>query len=173
MTSTMLNVNVKAAVDFLAQVKQDPSLARKHKQVEGVWEFSEGQPQFRSVLEFPKGNVELRCELPAFAGGWGTAPDPIQYCLFGMAACYATTFASAAAQEGVRLTTLKVRAENDIDLRKQLGLTHDPIVQRVKFTVEAAGAPREKLEQLKRIADERCPGVECVTRSIPLETVLA
>ena len=141
--------------------------------MEGEWDFTEGQPQFRSRLAFPKGEVEIRCELPPFAGGWGTSPDPIQYCLYGMAACYATTFASAAAQEGVALTRLKVRAENDIDLRKQIGLSHDPIVQRVKFTVEAEGAPRAVLERLKQHADERCPGVECVTRSIPLETVLA
>ena len=173
MTPTMRNVNAKAAGDFVEQVKKDPSVARKHKQVDGAWDFSEGQPQFRAVLGFPKGEVELRCELPAFAGGWGTSPDPIQYCLFGMAACYATTFASAAAAEGVDLSTLKVRAENDIDLRKQIGRSKDPIVQRVKFTVEAEGAPRAVLERLKQHADERCPGVECVTRSIPLETVLA
>ena len=43
----------------------------------------------------------------------------------------------------------------------------------MKFTVEAAGAPRNVLERLKQLADERCPGVECVTRSIPLETTLA
>lgn len=171
--AAMRNVNAKAAAEFVAAVKKDPGAAKKHKAVEGSWNFAEGEPQFLSVLEFPKGKVEVRSELPAFGGGWGTSPDPIQYCLYGMAACYATTFASVAAQEGVSLTSLKVRAENDVDLRKQLGLGNDPIIQRVKFTVEAAGAPRERLERLKRLADERCPGVECVTRSIPLETVLA
>ena len=167
------NVNIQAARDFVEQVRKDPSVARKQKKVEGVWSFKEGEPQFLAVLEFPKGGVEVRCELPAFAGGWGTSPDPIQYCLFGMAACYATTFASVAAQEGVSLTGLKVRAENELDLRKQIGLSKDPIIQRVKFIVDASGPPREVLERLKHSADERCPGVECVTRSIPLETLLA
>ena len=111
----MRNVGTKAAADFVEQVRTDPTKARKHKRVEGVWEFTDGQPQFRAVLEFPKGSVEVRCELPSFAGGWGTSPDPIQYCLYGMAACYATTFAGAAAQEGVDLTALKVRAENEVD----------------------------------------------------------
>ena len=173
MAARMRNVNAKAAAEFVGQVQKDAGVARKHKRVEGAWNFAEGEPQFQAVLEFPKGTVRLNCELPSFAGGWGTSPDPIQYCLFGMAACYGTTFASAAAQEGVDLTKLIVRAENDIDLRKQIGLSRDPIIQRVKFTVEAEGAPREHLERLKRLADERCPGVECVTRSIPLETVLA
>lgn len=173
MSNRALNINVQAARDFVEQVRKDSSAARKKKGVEGSWNFAERQPQFRATLEFPQGNVGIDCELPPFAGGWGTSPDPIQYCLFGMAACYATTFAGVAAQEGVSLTALKVRAENEMDLRKQVGLSRDPIIHRVKFTVEAAGAPRDVLEGLKKMADERCPGVECVTRSIPLETVLA
>jgi len=167
------NVNVGAARDFVEQARKDPAVARKKKSVEGIWTFKEGQPQMGAELEFPKGKTAVLCELPAFAGGWGTSPDPIQYCLFGMAACYGTTFAGAASQEGVTLTSLRVRAENEMDLRKQLGLGKDPIIQRVKFTVHAEGAPKEVLERIKRLADERCPGVECVTRSIPLETLLA
>lgn len=156
----------------MEQVKRDATVARKRKSAEGVWDFREGQPQFHAEFEYPKGRSAVTCELPPFAGGWGTSPDPIQYCLFGMAACYATTFASAAAQEDVPLTSLRVRVENEMDLRKQIGLGHDPIIQRVKFTVQAEGAPPERLKRIKRLADERCPGVERVTRSIPLETSL-
>ena len=79
MAPAMRNVNAKAAADFVEQVKRDAGVARKHKQVEGSWNFSEGEPQFQAILEFPKGKVQVNCELPAFAGGWGTSPDPIQY----------------------------------------------------------------------------------------------
>lgn len=167
-----LNVNTQAAQQFAEQVRKDPAAARKHKEVEGAWDFHDGKPQFRAEVAFAKGAAQLACEMPPFAGGWGTSPDPLQYCLYGLAACYATTYAAGAAQEGVQLTSLRVRAENDVDLRKQLGLSKDPIVQRVRFTVWAEGAPRETLERLKRLADERCPGVECVSRPVPLETVL-
>lgn len=166
------NVNTQAMQDFVAQVRKDPAAARKHKQVEGAWNFAEGQPQFQAEVEYAKGKAQLRAEMPPFAGGWGTSPDPIQYCLYGMAACYATTFVASAAEQGVALAKVRVRAENDLDLRKQVGLGKDPIIQRVKFTVWAEGAPRETLQRLKQLADERCPGVECVTRAIPLETVL-
>ncbi len=36
-----------------------------------------------------------------------------------------------------------------------------------------ADAPREKLEELKRIADEHCPGVYCVRNPVELTTHLA
>ncbi len=167
------NVNAEAMEAFRMAVKADPAEARKEKRVEGSWSFKEGGAQFVGTLPYPKGDVELTCELPPFAGGWGGAPDPVLYCLYGLAACYATTFVAAATAEGVALRAVKVTAENALDLRKQLGLSEDPIVRSVRFVLDAeSDAPRETLERLKVLADERCPGVECVTTAIPLETAL-
>jgi len=42
-------------------------------------------------------------------GGEGLAPDPIQYCLYGLAACYAGTFAGLAAAQGVSWRSLGQR----------------------------------------------------------------
>jgi uncharacterized OsmC-like protein len=167
------NVNVAEAQRFVTQLKADPSLGKKNKRVTGRWDFTEGKPQFSAPLEFPKGKATVHVELPPFAGGWGTSPDPIQTCLAGLAACFAVTYAAAATMEGVALSRLEVTAENWMDLRKQMGLTKDHIIERVKFTVVAEGAPRPVLERLLNLAEERCPGSECVTRAIPLETVLA
>lgn len=171
----MNNVNISAIMDFVKEIEKDASAAKKHKRVEGSWVFDEGNPQFVSTIEFPKGKAELKCELPAFAGGWGTSPDPIQYCLFGLAACTAVTFAATATKENVRLKSLKVIAENNMNLRKQMGMSMDDIIKNVKFTVEVEGdgkVPKEKLWEIMRLTEERCPGTECVTRSIPLETEL-
>ncbi|MFC1945107.1 OsmC family protein, partial [Chloroflexota bacterium] len=121
---------------------------------------------------YTKGRVVLSAELPSFAGGWGTSPDPIQYCLYGLAACFAVTFAAAAASESVSITNLEVTAENWMDLRKQMGVSSENIIDRVKFTVNADGASRDKLEKIMTLAKERCPGVECITQTIPLELEL-
>src|SRR5688572_30255649 len=167
------NVNVPEMQKFVAALSKDAALGRKNKRVTGSWDFTEGQPQFSASLEYPQGKATVQVELPPFAGGWGTSPDPIQVCLSGLAACFAVTFAAAATSEGVKLTKLQVTAENWMDLRKQMGLTKDNIIERVKFTVQAEGADRATLQRLLKLAEERCPGSECVTRSIPLETVLA
>lgn len=169
----MNNVNVAEAQRFVAQLKAEPSLGKKNKRVTGTWEFTEGKPQFSVPLEYPKGKSTVNVELPAFAGGWGTSPDPIQVCLSGLAACFAVTYAAAATMEGVKLTRLQVTAENWMDLRKQMGLSKDNIIERVRFTVVAEGADKATLQRILKLAEERCPGSECVTRSIPLETVLA
>jgi uncharacterized OsmC-like protein len=169
----MNNVNVAEMQRFAAALSKDAALGKKNKRVTGTWSLIEGTPQFSVPLEFPKGKATVNVELPPFAGGWGTSPDPIQVCLSGLAACFAVTFAAAATAEGVQLARLQVTAENWMDLRKQMGLSKDDIIDRVKFTVEAEGADRATLQRILRLAEERCPGSECVTRAIPLETVLA
>lgn len=168
----MNNVNLPEMQKFVKALQADAGLGKKNKRVTGSWSFQDGTPQFSAPLEFPKGKATVNVELPPFAGGWGTSPDPIQVCLSGLAACFAVTFAATATSEGVNLTKLQVTAENWMDLRKQMGLSKDNIIDRVKFTVEAAGADRTTLQRLLKLAEERCPGSECVTRPIPLETIL-
>jgi uncharacterized OsmC-like protein len=169
----MNNVNMKKIEEFLSVIEKDPTQAKKNKRITGSWVFEEGKPQFDSTVEYPKGRVVLNTELPPFSGGWGTSPDPIQYCLHGLAACFAVTFAAAATGEGIELSKLEVTAENWMDLRKQMGVSKDNIIERVKYTVKADGASREQLEKLLSMAEERCPGMECLTRRIPLEVELS
>ncbi|TEU13468.1 MAG: OsmC family peroxiredoxin [Anaerolineales bacterium] len=168
----MNNVNVQEIERFVSTIQEDPAQAKKTKGVTGSWVFEQGKPQFVSTVEYAKGKVVLNAELPPFAGGWGTSPDPIQYCLYGLAACFAATFVATAASKGVQLTGLEVTAENWMDLRKQMGLTDENIIEKVKFTVQAEGASRDELEKILALTEERCPGVECVTRTIPLEVEL-
>lgn len=168
----MNNVNLPEMQKFVAAIQKDPGLAKKNKRVTGSWSLTEGTPQFSAVLEYPKGKATVNVELPPFAGGWGTSPDPIQTCLSGLAACLAVTYAAVATSEGVKLTKLEVTAENWMDLRKQMGISKDNIIDRVKFTVEAGGADRKTLQRILDIAESRCPGTECVTRAIPLTTEL-
>lgn len=167
------NVNVPEIAKFVETIRRDPAQAKKNKRVTGRWAFEPGAPQFNVDLEYPKGKVRLTTELPPFAGGWGTSPDPIQYCLQGLAACFAVTFAATAASEGVVLKTLEVTAENWMDLRKQLGVSKDNIIERVKFTVKCEGPSRDTVARLVKLTEERCPGTECVTRSIPLSVEIA
>jgi uncharacterized OsmC-like protein len=168
----MNNVNTQAMQSFVDAVQKDPAQAKKQKQVSGSWVFEEGKPQFVSTLEYAQGNVVLEAELPAFAGGWGTSPDPVQYCLYGLAACFAAVLVATASGEGVQLSAVKVTVKNWMDLRKQMGLGDENIIENIKFSVQAEGTAPDQLEKIVALAKERCPGVECLTRSIPLEVEL-
>src|SRR3989304_8711877 len=123
------NVDTGKAGAFLEEVKSDRSKAIKTKRVEGEWNFSGAQ--FSATLEHATGKTVVEADGPPFLGGSGIKPDPVQYCLFGLAACFAQTFASIAAEKGIELKKLKVAAENKVNLSMALGLSDEPIVEKV------------------------------------------
>lgn len=60
-----------------------------------------------------------------------------------------------------------------MDLSTTLGLTNNPIVEKVKITtIVKSDVQEEQLKELERIARERCPGVYCRINPIPLESEL-
>jgi len=165
------NVDMEKIGQFIEEVKKDPSKAIKTKKVTGEWNLKEDKPQFQARLEFALGDEMVFSDQAPFLGGEGRKPDPIQYCLYGLCACYAATFVAIANLERISLKRLKVSAENQIDLSKTLGLSDNPIVQKVKITTEIlSDAPPEKLDAIQKLAKERCPGIFCLTNPIPLET---
>ncbi len=166
------NINLDKAGAFVEEVKQDKNKAIKVKRVEGTWNFNEGKPQFASTLEHANGSTVAEADAPPFLGGNGLKPDPVQYCLFGLAACFAQTFASIAAEKGIKLDKLKVAAENKVNLSRALGLGDEPIVERVKLLVEVSDVNKDKIKEIEQLAKERCPGVYCLTNPIKLDIEL-
>jgi uncharacterized OsmC-like protein len=167
------NINTGAAGKFMEEARKDPRVAKKSKRVEGEWVFEEGKPQFKATMAFKEGERVLESDFAPFMGGKGLAPDPIQYCLYGMAACYIGTFVSLATMEGIALQGVKILVKNKMDLARSLGLSSNPIVEGVEVTLTvAADVPREKLEQIEVLAKDRCPGVYCLMNPIQLTTNL-
>ena len=163
------NVNLEKAGAFVEEVKKDKSKALKVKRIEGSWNLEDGKVQFTANLEHAQGSTIVEAEGPPFLGGSGIKPDPVQYCLFGLAACYAQTFASIAAEKGIKLVQLKVAAENKVNLSRALGLSNEPITEKVILEVKASGEKGENLSEIKKLAEQRCPGVYCLTNPIKLE----
>ena len=163
------NVNLEKASAFAEEVKKDKSKALKVKRIEGNWNLEDEKVQFTATLEHPQGSTVIEADGPPFMGGSGIKPDPVQYCLFGLAACFAQTFASIAAEKGIKLKQLKVAAENKVNLSRALGLSDEPIVEKVILEVKAFGEKKEDLSEVKKLAEQRCPGVYCLTNAIRLE----
>jgi len=163
------NINLEKAGAFVEEVKKDKGKALKVKRVEGTWNFEDGKAQFISTLGHANGLTVAEADAPPFLGGNGIKPDPVQYCLFGLAACFAQTFASIAAEKGIKLDKLQVAAENKVNLSKALGLGNEPIVEGVKLLVEVSDIDKDKIKEIGQLARERCPGVYCLTNPIKLD----
>lgn len=167
------NINVEKAAAFLEEVKKDKSKAIKTKRVDGEWILEAGKPQFHATLQHGEQSTVVEADGPAFMGGSGLKPDPVQYCLFGLASCYAQTFAGIASEQGVVLKKLNVSAENKVNLSKALGLSDEPIVESARLTVDVeSNADKNKIKEIEQLARERCPGVYCLTNPIKLNVEL-
>ena len=165
----MNHVNMESLTKLVEAIKGDPANARITPKVTGKWIFEEGQPQFRSDIEVEGGTFTVDADMPTSLGGWGSAPSPLHYCLYGLASCYAFTFAALAAMEGVALRKLEVETEGHIDVSKVFGLSDDPIVEEVRWRVVVdSDADDQTIERLKKLAEERCPAVYCLTNPIKL-----
>jgi uncharacterized OsmC-like protein len=166
------NVDVEKLKAVSAEVSQDLTKAKKTTKIDGEWNTGQGS-QFRATVQYEGGSITLESDQPTFLGGGGTQPGPMIYCLYGSASCYAATFATMAAMEGVELKSFTVHAESGIDFSKVLGLSENPIAEGVKFTLEVkSDAPKEKLEEIEELSKQRCPAVYCLTNPIPLTTEL-
>jgi len=166
-------VDVDRVKQTIAAIQADPNQARRPNRVTVDWQFRDGQPQMLGTATVEGRPVALEADSPTFLGGGGLRPGPVPYCLLGFAACFAATFASVAAEQGVRLQRLKVTAETTVDFTRSLGLGDTPPSEGVRFIVDAESeAGRDVLERLKALAYERCPGVYCITHAIPLTVTL-
>ncbi|HEU4973634.1 MAG TPA: OsmC family protein [Baekduia sp.] len=170
----MHNVNVDAVEQTAARAAAEPSAVVQHVAFDGAWQPEDGAPQFRAEIPIPNGApVVFEADFPPPMGGTGSAPNPLAYCFWGGLACYAMTYAQEAARRGVELRGLRARVEADVDLARALGVTDAPPVEAIDWRLEVdADVSEAELAELKRLADEHCPGAYCIRNPIDLRTTV-
>lgn len=169
----MNNVNMQALEQTIAKAREDPSAAVQQVTFDGEWQTG-GGPQFTASIPVPNGDpITFEADFPPPMGGTGSAPNPLAYCFWGGLACYAMTFAQEATRQGVELRGLRAHAEASVDQSRALGITDNPPVERIDWRLDVdADASADRLEEIKRAADEHCPGVFCLRNAIDLRTDL-
>ena len=170
----MHNVNVESLLQTVEQGTAEPAVLRQPVELSGEWQTREGAPQFQGRIPYAGGEVEFSCDFPPQFGGGGSAPNPLAYCLWGGLACYAMTFATEAAREGIELRALRGVITTEVDQSRALGVDDRPPVEHVDWRLEVdADAPQQTIDELKERADARCPGVYCLRNPIDLATTVS
>lgn len=161
-------IDVDKFRDTVEKAKKDPISGRKTMAIEGEWLIGRTGPQFEAKIKTETGGeFILQSDETQILGGGGSAPNPVQYCIYGSIACYAATFAKWAAMEGIALKSLKIKAEATMDLTRSFGIGKNPIMSSLKWDIIVdSDAGIEKLNKLNEIAKERCPAYYCLTHQI-------
>lgn len=166
---TVVNrVNTEKFSQSIEAAKKNPKDGEKTISIEGEWRLSDPTgPQFQAAIKLENREVVITSDEPGFLGGGGNAPSPVHYCIYGAVACFAATFAKWAAMEGVVLKGLKVKAVSEMDMTRSYGLTDNPTLKRLSWDlIVESEASDEKLAEIKKLAEERCPAYFCLTQPI-------
>lgn len=117
----------------------------------------------------------LTVDEPPSLGGEGAAPSPVEYALAALGSCQVITYQFWAARLGVRLDTVAVDVEGDLDVRGFFGLDDRtrPGFTAVRVRVRLSGPePRHRYDELTRLVDEHCPVLDLFANSTAVTTRL-
>jgi uncharacterized OsmC-like protein len=172
-TPIMANIINNTDLDKVAQTvtdgKIDKQTLRKPIKLKGDWNLDPSLGyQFRTELSYEKGKQIIEIDSPSFLGGNGNRLGPMAYCIAGITSCFIATFTSIAAAHGIRLTKLSVNTECMINFAKTFKIADEPITESINFQInaESGDADKQKLQELVKIAEERCPAVYSMSHEI-------
>ena len=112
---------------------------------------------------------------PRSLGGANAAANPVQYALASLGSCQAITYRVWAAQLGVKLDSITVRVEGDLDLRGFFGVDDGvrPGLSAVRVEVTVAGPEsEERYAELAVAVDEHCPVLDLFRNPVPVSCEL-
>lgn len=130
-----------------------------------------GDHQHKAVYRFG-------ADHPAVLVGQDEGPTPVEFLLYGLAACLTAGIANVAAARGVKLTSVESTVEGDVDLRAIFGVTDEVRngYQQIRIAFKIAGdAAPEKLRSIVEQSRARSAVFDVLTNgtavSVDVETV--
>ena len=175
MTHVINNVDLDKISQTTSTGKKDRTTLRKPVKLEGEWILdSPVDYQFKTELSYENGKQIIEIDSPSFLGGNGNRIGPMGYCVAGIASCFIATFVTVAAVQGIRLTKLTANVECKINFAKTFDVSDEPITEGITFRIDAVSdnADKSKLQQLIKMAEERCPAVYSMSHIINVEATI-
>jgi uncharacterized OsmC-like protein len=182
-TTTVNRVAVDRLMETIELLKARPELGEfrfraRNRWVDGTYNRAEN-PAFYGAGAEDTGRRSPHVhdiDEPPVLLGEDRGANPVEYLLAGLSGCVTTTFIAYAAAQGVKIDELRTELEGDIDVRGFLGITGSvrPGYKeiRVKLHVKS-DAPRERIQELIRLAERRSPVSDSVRKGVPIQFALA
>jgi uncharacterized OsmC-like protein len=148
---------------------------RKPVILQGEWNLDQSKGyQFKTELSYEKGKQVIEIDSPSFLGGNGNRLGPMAYCVAGITSCFLATFVSIASSKGIKLTKLNVNTECIINFAKTFDIADEPITEGVNFQIEAQSdnADKQQLQELVRMAEERCPAMYSMKHEVKVNATI-
>jgi uncharacterized OsmC-like protein len=175
-------VNVDQLFETINVIKDQPDIAKFRFRASNKW--VNGGHNRTSIKDFYGAGQEdrsrtepfvLDADEPPVLLGTDQGANPVEYVLTALAGCLTTSLIYHAAAQGIKIDEVESRFEGDLDLRGFLGLSENVRNGyqniRVTFTIKS-DAPKEKLEELVKLAQQRSPVFDIVSNPVPVSVGL-
>ncbi|NJE62183.1 OsmC family protein [Thermococcus sp. 21S7] len=120
-------------------------------------------------------DFEVLVDEPGEIGGTNEAPNPVEYLLVALAGCLNVTIRGIAEEKGIPVESLEMAIAGKLNPEKFQGLSGEGRAGFTEVTVSVylkADAPREKIGELLKEAEERCPVTDNLINATPVRIVL-
>ncbi|HET9717304.1 MAG TPA: OsmC family protein [Pseudolabrys sp.] len=171
-------LDVQAAVDTIAAIKANKSLAKFQFRARNKW-ISGGENR-STIRDFYGAGREDKSRAMTFEFVNGEPPvllgnnqgaNPVEFLLHALAGCVTTTFVLHAMARGIVIRELSTELEGDLDLRGLLGIDDSvsPGYEKICIRMNVkANATDKELEDLLVYAQQHSPVCNTVCRPVPV-----
>lgn len=171
MINIINNTDLDKIENTIENGKKDRQFLRKPVKIQGEWNLDPKLGyQFKTELTYEKGKQTIEIDSPSFLGGNGSRVGPMGYCIAGITSCFIATFVSVASSQGIIFNKLNVNAECNINFAKTFDIADEPITESINFFIDVKSEDmmidRQKLQELVRMAEERCPAIYSMSHII-------
>jgi uncharacterized OsmC-like protein len=96
------------------------------------------------------------------------------YCIAGITSCFVATFVTVASSKGIRLSKLNVDTQCNINFAKTFDIVNEPITEGIELQIEAESpdADKKQLQEIIRMAEERCPAMYSTKHEIKVNSTI-
>ncbi len=175
MSNITNNVDLNKISKTIEEGRNDLSTFRRPVKLAAEWNLNPDKPyQFKTELAYEKGKQVIEIDSPSFLGGNGNRLGPMAYCVAGITSCFIATFVTVASSKGIRLSKLNVNAQCSINFAKTFDIADEPITEGIEFQIEAESqdADKQQLEEIIRLAEERCPAMYSMMHEIKVNAII-
>ena len=175
-------VNVTQLFETIDAIGEQKDIAKFSFKASNKW--SNGAKNQTSVKDF-YGACETQTreepfvfqkDEPPVLLGEDAGANPVEYLFAALAGCVTTGLVYHAAAKGIELDEVESTYEGNLDLRGFLGMTDEVRNGYESITISfriKSDAPREQLEELVQIAQDRSPVFDMVSNPVPVRVKLA
>jgi uncharacterized OsmC-like protein len=171
-------LDVQQAMDTIAALKADPSLAKFQFRARNTWiNGGENRSTIRDFYgaggedDSRKANFVFTNGEPPVLLGANEGANPVEFLLHALAGCVTTTFVIHAMAHGITIRSLSTELEGDLDLQGLLAMRDDVPAGyeqiRIRMHVKA-DCSDEKLDALLAVARKHSPVCNTVCRPVPV-----